>query len=129
MTPLKIRSSTIARLAVAFAAVFAMGPAHIAGAAGDVTAGRALALKNCVKCHGTDGKGDGPAVAAEHLSPPPGDWTDKEDMSEHPDVFLRNIIEQGGAAMDKSLRMPAFGKKLTPAQVDDLIAYIRTFSK
>ncbi len=129
MTPTEIRSATIARLAITFAVVLAANPAITARAAGDAAAGRALAFKNCVKCHGADGKGDGPAVAAEHISPPPGDWTDKEDMSEHPDVFLRNIIEQGGAAMDKSARMPAFGKKLTPAQVDDLIAYIRTFSQ
>jgi mono/diheme cytochrome c family protein len=129
MTPLKIRSSTVARLAIALAVILAASPAITARAAGDVAAGRVLALKNCVKCHGTDGKGDGPEVAARHISPPPGDWTDKEDMSEHPDVFLRNIIEQGGAAMDKSPQMPAFGKKLTPAQIDDLIDYIRTFSK
>ncbi len=129
MTPTEIRSATIVRLAIAFAVVLAASPAITARAAGDAAAGRALALKNCVKCHGADGKGDGPAVAAEHISPPPGDWTDKEDMSEHPDVFLRNIIEQGGAALDKSPRMPAFGKKLTPTQVDDLIAYIRTFSQ
>lgn len=112
-------------IAIGAAATIAPRPADAA----DVAAGRALALAHCVKCHGKDGKGYGPAVAAEHLSPPPGDWTDKEDMAEHPDVFLRNMIEQGGKAMDKSERMPAFGKKLTPAQVDDLIAYIRSFSR
>lgn len=120
-----LRTGLIVTLGAAIFAASAIGVARAASAA----AGHALALQYCVKCHGVDGKGDGPAVATEHLSPPPGDWTDKEDMAEHPDVFLRNIIEQGGQAMDKSAQMPAFGKKLTPAQVNDLIAYIRTFSR
>lgn len=122
-----LRTGLIATLGAVIFAALAIGAATAACAS--AAAGHALALHYCVKCHGVDGKGDGPAVAAEHISPPPGDWTDKEDMTEHPDVFLRNIIEQGGKAMDKSERMPAFGKKLTPAQVNDLIAYIRTFSR
>ncbi len=123
------RKAFVARFALTITIGAAVTVAARTAEAADAAAGRALALEHCVKCHGKDGKGDGPAVAAEHLSPAPGDWTDKEDMSEHPDVFLRNMIEQGGKAMDKSERMPAFGKKLTPAQVDDLIAYIRSFSQ
>lgn len=46
------------------------------GAGGDVQRGQQLFAQNCATCHGTTGKGDGPAAAA--LNPKPQDLTDDE---------------------------------------------------
>ena len=45
------------------------------------------------------------------------------------DYKIRKIVTGGGPAVDKSSKMPAFGSKISPAQIDDLIAFIRTLPK
>lgn len=81
----------------------------------------------CGKCHGGDGAGQGPAAKALKLKIT--NWTDKAAMSKLSDDYLKNIIGKGGKAVKKSKRMPAYSKKLTPADVEDLVAYIRSFAK
>ncbi len=44
------------------------------GDAAAITAGQAIFVAKCVTCHGTGGKGDGPAAVA--LDPHPADFTD-----------------------------------------------------
>ncbi|HVA79337.1 MAG TPA: cytochrome c [Candidatus Binataceae bacterium] len=118
---LKLRITAAALVTIAFLA----GPA----AAADVQNGAALATKNCAKCHGSGGKGDGPAVSLMNMTPPPTDWTDKAKMSGETAQQLTNIIEGGGAAANKSKHMPAYKNKLTDAQVADIVAYIQSLSK
>ncbi len=81
----------------------------------------------CASCHGKDGKGQGPAAKAMKLKA--SDWTDKAVMEKMTDDFLKDIIAKGGKAVNKSTRMPGYSKKLKPADVVDLVAYIRSFSK
>ncbi|MEE8075546.1 MAG: c-type cytochrome [Candidatus Binatia bacterium] len=81
----------------------------------------------CASCHGKDGKGQGPAAKAMKLMA--SDWTDKAAMEKLTDDFLNEIIANGGKAVNKSNRMPAYSKKLKPAEVTDLVAYVRSFGK
>ena len=81
----------------------------------------------CASCHGKDGKGQGPAAKAMKLMA--SDWTDKAAMEKLTDDFLNEIIANGGKAVNKSNRMPAYSKKLKPAEVADLVAYVRSFAK
>ncbi len=81
----------------------------------------------CASCHGKDGKGQGPAAKAMKLKA--SDWTDKAAMENLTDDFLNEIIANGGKAVNKSNRMPAYSKKLKPAEVADLVAYVRSFAK
>jgi len=81
----------------------------------------------CGSCHGETGMGQGPAAKA--LKVKAADWTDKTAMSELSDEYLKNIIMKGGTAVAKSKRMPAYSKKLKPAALEDLVAYIRSFAK
>jgi mono/diheme cytochrome c family protein len=118
---LRIRTTAAALLAVAFMAA----PA----AAANVDSGQALVKKHCAKCHGTDGKGDGPAISLLNISPPPTDWTDKAKMSKMSDQELTKIIKDGGAAVGKSKHMPGYKAKLTDSQVADIVAYIRSLAK
>ncbi len=81
----------------------------------------------CASCHGKDGKGQGPAAKAMKIKT--ADWTDKAVMEMLKDDFLKEIIGKGGKAVSKSKRMPGYSKKLKPADVVDMVAYIRSFSK
>ena len=81
----------------------------------------------CAACHGKDGKGQGPAAKAMKIKT--ADWTDKAAMEMLKDDFLKEIISKGGKAVSKSKRMPAYSKKLKPADVVNLVAYVRSFSK
>jgi len=100
-----------------------------ADAAGDAQAGATLFAHNCARCHGRTGKGDGPDLAKIHADNPPDNWTDRETNAELSDYKIRKIVTGGGPAVDKSSKMPAFGSKISPAQIDDLIAFIRTLPK
>ncbi len=99
-----------------------------ASAQGDSEAGAKFfkSLK-CAACHGKDGKGQGPAAKAMKIKT--ADWTDKAAMEMVKDDFLKDIITKGGKAVSKSKRMPGYSKKLKPADVVDLVAYVRSFSK
>jgi mono/diheme cytochrome c family protein len=84
--------------------------AAVSGTAGAsntiVTPGRALFLKNCAHCHGADGHGD--------------DGPDLHGLDDS-DEWIANRIRNG-----KKGQMTAFAGKLQPADIDALIAYLRT---
>jgi len=81
----------------------------------------------CGSCHGETGMGQGPAAKA--LKVKASDWTEKTAMSKLTDEYLKAIIMKGGTAIAKSNRMPAYSKKLKPAALEDLVAYIRSLAK
>ena len=73
-------------------------------------AGRALFAENCAVCHGTEGRGDGPAAAA--MSPPPVDLTllSRTNGGSFPLVAVMSYID--GYTRDGRDGMPAFGADL-----------------
>ena len=93
---------------------------------GDAKAGKAKYDANCVGCHGTTGKGDGPAAKA--LNPKPQDHTDGNKMNALSDQYLFDIIKEGGAAVKKAPLMPAGKSKFKDQDIWDLIAYIRSLA-
>ncbi len=100
-----------------------------ASAAGDATAGGKIFAARCARCHGADGKGNGPDLAKLHPSSSPVDWTNPVVNKKWSDDDIVAIITKGGKAVDASPVMPAFQGKLTDAQIQDLLAYIRTLAK
>ena len=100
--------------------------------AGDAAAGKPLFQANCASCHGMDGKGDGPVGSV--LDPPPRDFTKGDfkydtdgDGKPGTDADLKNLITKGAAAYGGSPLMAA-QPTLTAAQVDDVVAYIRSLT-
>lgn len=94
--------------------------------AGDASRGQALYQQYCAICHGAAGKGDGPA--AGNLPVKPRNHTDGVYMNALSDAHLRKVITQGGAAVGKSGLMPGWGGVLTAAEVEDVIAHVRTLA-
>ena len=70
--------------------------------------------QKCVTCHGADGKGKVKGTP---------NFTDAAWQKKESDVDLTEDIKVG-----KPPKMPAFGSKLSDAEIKAVIAYIRTFS-
>ncbi len=115
-------------LSLALAILFVFGGLTTTLAeAADPENGKKLFTQFCASCHGTSGKGDGPAAAA--LNPKPRDFTDKALMSQKTDERLFSVIKNGGAANGLSPLMAPWGSVLKDDQIRDVIAYIRTLAQ
>ena len=92
----------------------------------DAPRGKAAYDLYCASCHGAEGRGDGPSTASLPIKP----WnlTDGRLMNPLPDEFIRLTIAKSGAAVGLSPLMPAFGTSLGDAQIDDLVAYVRSLA-
>ena len=92
-------------------------------AAGDAAKGEKIFKANCVVCHGDKGDGKGPAAAG--MTPPPRNFTSATDMKGIDNARLHKSIVEGRPGTP----MVGFGKTLKPADIDDVIAYVKTFLK
>lgn len=93
-------------------------------AAGDAAKGKEKYDLFCTSCHGTEGKGDGPAGAA--LDPKARDLSDAAYVSTITDENLTNVIKNGGASVGKSAMMPAWGGALSDDDIANIVTYLRT---
>ena len=84
----------------------------------DVDAGAVFA-KNCATCHGKDGQAKTFKAKLNHAR----NLTDAEWQASVSDERLFNSITNGRG------HMPAWGKKLTEAEINSLVAYVRQFRK
>jgi mono/diheme cytochrome c family protein len=102
----------------------APSPPPVVGAPAD---GAALYAKWCAACHGATGRGDGPN--APNLPVKPAAHASREAMSARPDDSLFDTIAAGGAVMNRSPRMPAFGATLSTAEIRALVRHIRSLCR
>lgn len=82
----------------------------------------------CAQCHGVEGTGKGINVTKDFATDP-RNFTNKVDMAKRSDDDIRNVIKGGGPSISKSALMPPWGATLSDAQVEDLLGYVRKFSK
>jgi mono/diheme cytochrome c family protein len=94
---------------------------------GNPSAGKALFDSTCVACHGSNGKGDGPA--ADSLNPKPRDLTNPSYVRSLSDQEIFDVIKGGGWSVKKSPLMPAWGHALKDKEIWNLVAYIRSLAR
>jgi len=87
----------------------------------DIT--RQLFAVNCSRCHGPEGRGDGPEATSMDVVLP--DFTSKVFQSSRTDQKIRDVIEKGGAKMQMSPMMPPWGGFLKNVEIDHLTTYTR----
>ena len=95
---------------------------------GDASAqdAKAIYAKECAKCHGDSGAGDG--AMGQKLKDKPSDWTKGAGLSGLDDAKLAESISKGGGAIGKSKAMPAY-PKLSEAEVKALVAHVKSLKK
>ena len=89
--------------------------------------GKEIFEQMCAGCHGTYGNGQEGTKAG--FVPRIATLANKEYMDSVPDDYVTMIIKKGGEYMGKIAAMPAWEHKFNDAQVADLVAHIRTFTK
>ncbi|MBI1817611.1 MAG: cytochrome c [Deltaproteobacteria bacterium] len=81
----------------------------------------------CRKCHGDEGKGDGPG--ASMLNPKPRDYTDCKVMKDKKDDELIKVVSEGGDSIGMSADMQPWGGTLSEEEIKGLVKYVRGFCK
>lgn len=85
------------------------------------TSGRDVFRSYCAACHGAEGRGNGPAAAA--MSPRPVDLTNPNQRQATTDSAVAEVVQNGRRGM------PAFGRMLSRAQMDSVVAYLKTIAE
>jgi mono/diheme cytochrome c family protein len=96
--------------------------ASAAPSKGNAAEGKKIFTVKCVACHKPNGTG-----GLKLTGNPTPNWTDKKRMATITDDYLRDCITNGKVKSG----MVAWGKtgQIKPAEIENLIAYIRTFAK
>lgn len=102
----RLVSTLAAVVLVVVLPVFAAGPD-----------GAALYKAKCALCHGADGSGQTPVGKSMKIP----DLRSAE-VKKQTDIELTKVISGGKG------KMPAYGQKLTTAEIGSIIAYIRTLN-
>jgi mono/diheme cytochrome c family protein len=95
----------------------------------NIHGGKAIYEAACAACHGTHGEGTAQASAGFN---PPETFPHFNKCDETTPEFTRDYkaaIRDGGPARGFSTIMPSFSGVLTSRQMDEVIAYLRTFCK
>jgi mono/diheme cytochrome c family protein len=95
--------------------------AALAGAAhaADSGAGKSVYAGKCASCHGKDGKGNAAMAKGFKVEPAALDLTDDATLSKT-DEELAAVTSKGAG------KMPAYGGKLSEAEIVDVTAFMRT---
>ena len=105
-------------------ALLLIAASYLPVVAADLAAAKKDFVRFCAKCHGAEGKGDGPQ--ADALDPKPRDLTDCARMKPITDDTLFTAIKEGGAAVKLSKDMPAWKDGMDDDEIHDLVAYVRS---
>jgi mono/diheme cytochrome c family protein len=89
--------------------------------------GQFLDDKYCSRCHNPESTPER-VSNYDNLEAKPHAFTEGETLNKMSDADLMAIISHGGPALNKSPIMPPYGYTLTKAEMQALIAYIRTIS-
>jgi mono/diheme cytochrome c family protein len=88
-----------------------------------LAAGKKLFLQKCQRCHGPEGKGDGPDADSDHIDHM--DLTNPKNAEANPDGVVFHKVSQGR----QDPRMPAFEDQLSKEQIWTVVAYAQSLRK
>jgi mono/diheme cytochrome c family protein len=89
--------------------------------------GKRVFYQYCVWCH-ADASPAGPSNRS-NVTPVPPLMNDGEKLNGESDEYMQNIITLGGSALGKSAMMPPYGKTLSPAEIQAVIAFTRAIAQ
>src|SRR5689334_11426822 len=87
--------------------------------------GAQLYQKSCAACHGVDGTGAPRSLVGFALPLP--DFADCNTYVREANTDWLAVILRGGPARGFDRTMPSFAEALTPQQIDDIVAHVRSF--
>jgi mono/diheme cytochrome c family protein len=115
------------KIAIASIATSCLLASHVALAA-DATKGGAIYAQRCAMCHGDKGAGDGPVAATIPEGQKPRNLAAGDYKYATDDAKFKELLQKGGAGVGLSVLMPA-QSDLKPAEVDDLMAFVKSLKK
>ena len=80
----------------------------------------------CATCHGPAGRPDPDSALVQSLGVVPANFSDPLFNSREPGSDWKIVVTHGGPALGFSEQMPAFGESLSEADIDAVLAYIKT---
>ena len=89
---------------------------------GDPARGKGVFMKNCMVCHNADGSGGKKLTATGN---PSRDFRDPKFWAERTDTQIRETINKGVVKSG----MIAWKGILKPQEIEDVMAYIKTFAR
>ena len=95
----------------------------------DVEEGQKIYISNCAACHGSDGRGTLRSTAGFVQPRTFPDFTRCDQTTPELDTAYKAVIIHGGPYRGFSQIMPSFSEAFSSQQVDNLVAYIRTFCR
>ena len=122
-----MRNVPFVMVAIAIAGSLSLLPAVAAADDTDLAKAKENYQSYCRKCHGDEGKGDGPGAAM--LNPKPRDFADCTNMQKRSDDELLKVISEGGEAIGMSADMQPWGGTLKDDEIRGLIKFVRSFCK
>lgn len=89
---------------------------------GDAERGARLFAEHCTRCHSPDVADRESRLFRGYPRLDCGDW-----VAGVGDIYLYQVISEGGAALGKQAVMKPFADQLTTEEISDLVAYLRAF--
>lgn len=93
----------------------------------DIDNGRTIYRNGCVSCHGENGKGAPPTSTVFKRPDTFPDFTQCSGTTPEANYTWKAVITHGGPSLGFSTIMPSFSGVFSSDQIDDVIAYLRTF--
>jgi mono/diheme cytochrome c family protein len=111
--------------------IVALGAPAFAGQSGarDLTSGDAIYHAGCAGCHGPNGEGAPDTTVGFDKPRTFPNFTECATTTPELDVDWKATIRDGGRGRGFSRIMPAFADQLTAAQIDAVIAHLRTLCR
>src|SRR6056297_325689 len=101
-------------------------PALSQQAGKDLQRGKEIYQTNCAMCHGPGGQPDTDSALVKSMGITPANFSDALFNSREPNSDWKIVVTHGGPALGFSDQMPACAESLSEAEIDAVLAYIKT---